>query len=601
MSKVAIITFSNASEDNALLLQKELGATLYSTKQLPGFKFISDLSELTCQLMQNMDLIIFFSAMGICVRSISPYLVDKKQDPAVICIDATGKYAISVVSGHIGHANDWTKKVARLLGAEPVITTQSDRQGVWALDTLGSKLSCNTEVVGTTMNNAIALFVEKKPTALLLEKRESVLERTRPPYVDIFYNAEDIDPKRYSLLIGVTIREQIKVDIPQVLYRPKDLHIGIGCRKNADPKGVVEHIFAVMKSHGYSPLSISTVSSIELKRGEPILASVAEETGGKLNFYTSDELATIVVPNPSDKVEEVTSSQSVCEASAILSSGGGQLVIEKYKAKLSEGNDFTLAVAVSPDALPHGHIEIVGAGPGDPELISVRGKHLLQQADLILYAGSLVPIELTYYAKEGALVRSSADLNLEEQFALMKEYYDKNCLIVRLHTGDPCIYGAIQEQMALFDKAGMSYHITPGISSFLAAAAELRSQFTIPEKVQTIILTRGEGRTPMPEREQLHKLAMSQSTMCIYLSATIADQVQRELLVHYPPETPVAVCYKLTWKEQRIFRGELSRLADIIKENHLTLTTLIVVGEAIDNRHGLSRLYNDDFKHLYRQ
>jgi precorrin-4 C11-methyltransferase len=233
--------------------------------------------------------------------------------------------------------------------------------------------------------------------------------------------------------------------------------------------------------------------------------------------------------------------------------------------------------------------------------VSVRGKHFLQKADLILYAGSLVPRELTYYAKQGAVVRSSASMTLEEQFELMKDFYDRGMLVVRLHTGDPCIYGAIQEQMAFFDRYGMRYHITPGISSFQAAAAALRSQFTIPEKVQTIILTRGEGRTPMPEKEQLHKLAQSQSTMCIYLSAGIVDQVQEELLQAYPPETPVAACYKLTWKEERIYRGQLKDLARIVKENNLTLTTLLVVGEAIDNRQGLSKLYSHEFKHLFRK
>jgi len=129
----------------------------------------------------------------------------------------------------------------------------------------------------------------------------------------------------------------------------------------------------------------------------------------------------------------------------------------------------------------------------------------------------------------------------------------------------------------------------------------LKSQFTIPEKVQTIILTRGEGRTPMPEKEKLHLLARSQSTMCIYLSAAIVDEVQSELLKEYPPETPVAACYKLTWKEQHIYRGELQHLADIVKKNHLTLTTLLVVGDAIDNRKGISRLYAKDFKHLFRK
>jgi precorrin-4 C11-methyltransferase len=265
-----------------------------------------------------------------------------------------------------------------------------------------------------------------------------------------------------------------------------------------------------------------------------------------------------------------------------------------------EGNHFTFAVCLDRKACREGHIEIVGAGPGDPELVSVRGKHFLQQADLILYAGSLVPVELTHYAKRGAVVRSSASMTLEEQFALMKEFYDRGLLVVRLHTGDPCIYGAIQEQMAFFDQYRMSYHITPGISSFQAAAAALRSQFTIPEKVQTIILTRGEGRTPMPEKEQLHQLAQSQSTMCIYLSAGIVEQVQKELLEAYPPETPVAACYKLTWKEERIYRGQLKDLAKIVRENNLTLTTLLVVGEAIDNRQGLSRLYSHQFKHLFR-
>jgi precorrin-4 methylase len=155
--------------------------------------------------------------------------------------------------------------------------------------------------------------------------------------------------------------------------------------------------------------------------------------------------------------------------------------------------------------------------------------------------------------------------------------------------------------MAYFDAHGMEYHITPGISSFLAAAAELRSQFTIPERTQTIILTRGEGRTPMAEKEQLHLLARSQSTMCIFLSAAIVDDVQRELLQEYPANTPVAACYHLTWPDQRIYRGVLKDLARIVHDNHLTLTTMLVVGEAIDNRQGLSELYNQAFTHLFRK
>ncbi|MDE5739668.1 MAG: precorrin-4 C(11)-methyltransferase, partial [Bacteroidaceae bacterium] len=308
--------------------------------------------------------------------------------------------------------------------------------------------------------------------------------------------------------------------------------------------------------------------------------------------------AKVEVPNPSDTVAKYVGTPSVCEAAAILGSNHGKLIIPKLK-----GENWTAALAIDKQHLRErtGHIEIVGAGPGDPDLVSVRGRKMLERADLILYAGSLVPKELTDCHKPSAVIRSSAPMSLEEQCALMKEHYDKGHFIVRLHTGDPCIFGAIQEQMAFFDRHQMSYHITPGISSFLAAAAELRSQFTIPERTQTIILTRGEGRTPMPEKEQLHLLAKSQSTMCIFLSASIVDDVQRELLQEYPADTPVAACYHLTWPDQRIYRGQLKDLARIVHDNQLTLTTMLVVGEAIDNRHGLSELYNKHFTHLFRQ
>ncbi len=355
-----------------------------------------------------------------------------------------------------------------------------------------------------------------------------------------------------------------------------------------------------MEAHRLSPLAIRSVATIELKKDEPLFHALAQTWEAEKHVYRADELADITGPNPSQKVFDTTGVWGGAESAAQRASGGGRLVMEKQKGVLSASSDFTLAVALDAEAERGGFIEIVGAGPGDPELVSVRGKRMLETADLILYAGSLVPRELTEYAKPGATVCSSAGMTLEEQFDVMEDFYDRGLFIVRLHTGDPCIYGAIQEQMAFFDRYGMRYHITPGISSFQAAAAALRSQFTIPERVQTIILTRGEGRTPMPERERLHLLARSQSTMCIYLSAAIVDDVQAELLQAYPPETPVAACYKLTWRDERIYRGQLKDLAQIVKENHLTLTTLLVVGEAIDNRQGLSHLYASDFKHLFR-
>ena len=548
------------------------------------------------------EAIIFIGALGICVRMIAPMVNDKYTDPAVICVDSIGRNAISVLSGHIGGANRLCEEVAHIIGARPVVTTQSDNTGMWKLDILGKCMGWETDATRTEMNQAIATLVNGKPVGLLLDIRDKgtdYLESTLPPNVSVVADRTAIT--QYQLIIAVT-PYIYDFGTPTLYYRPPVLNLGIGCRRDCNPDGVAEYIGKALVENGISPKAIKSVSTIDLKKDEPLFAELSKWHNIQSSFiYTSGQLAGIIVPNPSEKVMEVTGVPGIAESCAIKSADYGELVFEKHKGKVSEVSDFTFAVALDKGAFRGGHIEIVGAGPGDPELVSVRGKRFLEQADLILYAGSLVPIELTYYAKPGCVVRSSASMNLEEQFALMKEFYDRDKLVVRLHTGDPCIYGAIQEQMAYFDRYGMNYHITPGISSFQAAAAALKSQFTIPEKVQTIILTRGEGRTPMPEKEQLHKLAASQSTMCIYLSAGIVDDIQRELLMSYPPETPVAACYKLTWKEEKIYRGQLKDLAKIVHDNKLTLTTLLVVGEAIDNREGLSRLYNDSFKHLFRK
>lgn len=598
--KTAIIVISEASISMAKTLKQELPESeIFSTIANADCRHIPALQEAVPQLFRDSDALIFIGAMGICVRAIAPCIEDKKTDPAVLCVDSTGRYVISVLSGHVGGANGLTQYVAGILGAEPVITTRSDRTGLWALDTLGKKYDWQP-IPGENcdMNHLISLFVDRAPTALLLDIRDegtAQLEHTLPSHVDVFYNFKDIDTGKYRLLLLVTPYLYETSSMQALYYVPKVLHMGMGLARNAGPKNaVITRLMNTLLEANIVPAAIRTISSIEEKKHEEVLKLLADAY--ELHLYTASQLSRVDVPTPSEVVDKYMGTPSVSEASALLTAGGGPLILPKQKCE-----NFTVAIALDSAAVRQGHIEIVGAGPGDPELISVRGRRFLEESDLILYAGSLVPRELTECAKAGATIRSSASMTLEEQFALMKEFYDRGQLVVRLHTGDPCIYGAIQEQMNFFDRYGMRYHITPGISSFQAAAAALQSQFTIPEKVQTIILTRGEGRTPMPEKEKLSLLARSQSTMCIFLSAGVVDQVQQELLEHYPPTTPVAACYHLTWKDERIYRGELKDLAQIVKENNLTLTTMIVVGDAIDNREGLSRLYSHQFKHLFRK
>ncbi len=562
------------------------------------------------------DALVFIGALGICVRKIAGLIDDKHTDPAVVCIDTTGRYVIPVLSGHVGGANNLARHIAAIIGAEAVITTQSDNTGLWALDTIASEYGWGmSKLKRIAMNKAIATFVNKKQTALIIECEDEgtkFMESTCPDHVRAFrsygdyrYYARRNPSVAFELIIMVSPKSYSAQDIPMIQYFPRCLHLGVGCQKMA-PVEIAFQLINEITTAGYDPRAIATIGTIELKKDEPMLAKLKELIPhAKLCIYSAEELQKIKIPNPSERVFAVTGCYGVAEASAKAPNKHSMLVIEKQKGSITiDGKiaHYTYAMSLDKEFNMKGHIEIVGAGPGDPDLVSVRGRKLLEQADLILYAGSLVPRELTMCAKRGATVRSSANMDLEEQFGLMKKFYNKGKLIVRLHTGDPCIYGAIQEQMNYFDQFGMDYHITPGISSFLAAAAELKSQFTIPEKCQTIILTRGEGRTPMPDKEKLHMLAQHQSTMCIFLSANLAEQVQSELLEGgYPPETPIAACYKLTWKEQKIFRGQLKDLAQIMKDNKLTLTTMIVVGDAIDNREGLSKLYDGNFTHMFRK
>ena len=588
MKKTAIIQISEAGKDIAESLRRELGARIILRTDVG-------------KQWETYDAFVFVGAMGICVRTIAPYVNDKHVDPAVVCVDSMGQNAISVLSGHIGGANELTRKVAAVIGAREVVTTQSDNAGLWALDTLSERFNWSV-ASNSDMNECIFAFVNHHPTALLMDVRDEgtdYLEKTLPAHVSIINDIREADPKKYKLLITVSpFVRHAPEDMLELHFTPMIGTIGFGLAHHPeDYESIYDEIDEALARCGVLPCA-HKYCTIDVKEEEELVKLLKDKYGEEVVFFTADELSKIEVPNPSDTVKKHVGTPSVCEAAAILGSNHGKLIVPKVK-----GKNWTAALAIDYKYLreKQGHIEIVGAGPGAPDLVSVRGRKMLEQADLILYAGSLVPKALTECHKPGAVVRSSADMNLEEQCALMKEHYDKGHFIVRLHTGDPCIFGAIQEQMAFFDANGMSYHITPGISSFLAAAAELQSQFTIPERCQTIILTRGEGRTPMPEKEQLHLLARSQSTMCIFLSAAIVDDVQRELLMEYSEDTPVAACYHLTWPDQKIYRGQLKDLAKIVHDHHLTLTTMLVVGEAIDNRQGLSALYDKHFTHLFRE
>ncbi len=243
----------------------------------------------------------------------------------------------------------------------------------------------------------------------------------------------------------------------------------------------------------------------------------------------------------------------------------------------------------------------VGAGPGDPDLITVKGKRLLADADVVIYAGSLVNPVLVQGLK--ARVHDSAGMHLDEIIGIIREAWEAGLGVVRLHTGDPCIYGAIGEQMRRLDALDIPYGVVPGVSSAFAAAASLKVELTVPEVTQTVIFTRQAGRTPVPPRESLERLAAARASMCIFLSAGNIEQVVEALLSGgYPEDTPVAVVARATWPDELVVRGRLADIAPGVMEAGIKKTAMILVGRAISKEPGPeSRLYHRGFSHGCRR
>lgn len=247
-------------------------------------------------------------------------------------------------------------------------------------------------------------------------------------------------------------------------------------------------------------------------------------------------------------------------------------------------------------------IHFVGAGSGAADLITVRGKTLLEQADVIIYAGSLVNPELLSYKKETCTVHNSAVMTLEEVIKVMLDTEEKGLTTVRLHTGDPCLYGAVREQMDILDEKGIVYDSCPGVSSFCGAASALNIEYTLPDVSQSVIITRMAGRTPVPERESIRSFAAHRATMVVFLSTGLLEQLSLELIAGgYDADTPAAIVYKATWPEERRYICTVGTLAQCAKENNITKTALMIIGDAVLHaKYRRSDLYNPDFTTGFR-
>ncbi|ENJ9655131.1 precorrin-4 C(11)-methyltransferase [Clostridium botulinum] len=246
-------------------------------------------------------------------------------------------------------------------------------------------------------------------------------------------------------------------------------------------------------------------------------------------------------------------------------------------------------------------VYFIGAGPGDPDLITVKGRDILSKADVVIYAGSLVSKEHLDYCKEDIEVYNSASMTLKEVIKVIEKAHNENKSIVRLHTGDPSIYGAIKEQMDELDKLNICYEVVPGVSSFAAAAASIKKEFTLPGVSQTVILTRVEGRTPVPEKEDLEVLASRGASMALFLSVGMIDKVALKLKKGYGRNVPIAVIQRATWQDEKVVIGTLDDIAKKVKDANITKTAQILVGDFIDCKYDKSLLYDEKFTHEFRK
>lgn len=246
-------------------------------------------------------------------------------------------------------------------------------------------------------------------------------------------------------------------------------------------------------------------------------------------------------------------------------------------------------------------VKFIGAGPGHPDLITVMGLKAVQEADVIIYAGSLVPQAVIEDRKPDAEVYNSATMDLESIIEVMKTAIAQNKAVARVHTGDPSIYGSIREQIEELDKLGISHMVIPGVSSFVATAAALQKEFTVPGISQTVICTRMEGRTPVPELEKIERLAEHQASMAIFLTVQMIDKLVEKLMLHYAPTTPIAVVQRASWPDQKIVTGQLSNIATKVKEANISKTAMILVGDFLGEHYENSLLYASHFTHEYRE
>ena len=390
------------------------------------------------------EALIFIGPMGICLRTIAPFMKSKKTDPDVICVDSAGNYVISVLSGRIGGANKLTRRVARILGSVPVITTESDNEGFWGLDTLAPHFGWQEEHRDGRMNHIIFHFVSGRPTVMKLDVRGGrgvdYLKRSKPAHVALYDAEAEVEEESLLLAVSPFWNPTVQKFSKSVLYRPPVLHLGIECVRECPAGELPRKIRDLLHQHNLSEKSVATIDTT---------AKYAEEM----------LVQSLLMAFPWAKLSVNETEGDAANACETCATTYGPLLMEKQDID----DVCSVSISITREAQLGGHVEFVGAGPGDPDLVSVRGMQFLQQADIILYTSDTVSERLTHYAKKGCTVRSTESMKQEDILQLMQEYYKKGLQIVRLIAGDPAQNPIYAAEKTMLENENMRYHVTPGI------------------------------------------------------------------------------------------------------------------------------------------
>ena len=579
-------------------------AELFSTHDMPYVRRVRSLNTLLETQFHTRDVWIFVCSLSICVRSIAPFLRAKDKDPVVLHLSENGTHVQAVLGAHRPKTQRWLHHLTLHTRARILPTTLSEEQGLWALDALASQFGWQ-ERTTHEKKKLLSLFAQRKPTLLVLQVKDKGTEyliRSVPSFVDISYEPNNRAFENYALVlyVGYLVLHTTR---PLWSYFPKCLALGSGCNKGIGASAWYLGLEEVLARHRLASEAVAGVATTRHKREEPAFLETCRKEGWLFKTFHEKELDKIPVPHPSLRVKEEVGSLSVAEAASACLADDSTWLMTKQKQRTPSGQFFTCAVSLMKSYARRGRVAMVGAGVGQAHL-TLRGQSLLQSAQAVLYAGSLIHQETLKHASAFAELVDSSSMTLEAQCEKMEHWLRAGKRVVRLHSGDPSLYGAIHEQMAFLEQKGYDYEMVPGISAFQAAAAKLKCELTVPNVVQTVVLSRGEGNTPMPKHEDLTRVAALRATLCLFLSASLAKKVQQQLLTHYPPETPLAVLYRLGEKDEAIHRDELKNLAKRMQQHKYRRSTLIMVGEAL--RHSGSQtsrswLYDPQHYHVFRK